>query len=102
MKILSIFFFITVILLTGCSLLKARPALTTSFLPYPNLLTEQRNRAPFHGYWVFDVEKFPLIKSRNKKIYIAPININFIKRQIKMARGNRETKISRTLIFFES
>ena len=44
-------------LLAACSLIKARPAATTPFLPHGDRLTEQDERAPFNGIWFAGVRK---------------------------------------------
>ncbi len=85
------------ILLTtaGCSVLKASPEKTSVFVPKPELLKENRARAPFHAYWVFDAKSFDKIKSQHQKIYIAPINISFVEKKINSASGNKEVKLER-------
>ncbi|MCI5065051.1 DUF3313 family protein [bacterium] len=80
---------------SGCSLLRARPAEDAGFLPKPELLTENRRRAPFHGYWVFDEHRYTSEKKRYTKIFIAPIDIERVRELYTAARGSEETKTHR-------
>ncbi len=64
---------------SGCAsvndIIKAEPAPNAGFLPTPELLSEMRERYPFHGAWMNSkVEDFHAYKS----IYVAPIDTSHI------------------------
>jgi hypothetical protein len=68
------FYLLFIFILAGCNLLRASEIATSDFLPDKKLLTESRNRAPFHGYWVFDSNQFDQLKLKLPEIYIAEVN----------------------------
>jgi hypothetical protein len=59
--------------MTGCSVLKARPAEDAGFLAHPKLLKEMSERAPFHAGYVPDVNRLENLKKEYRKIYIEPV-----------------------------
>lgn len=67
--------FFVVLLLSGCSVIKARPAKDAGFVPHPELLAERRERAPFHGYWVRDADQYDQVRFTRAKVFIAPIDV---------------------------
>ena len=81
--------------LSGCSLLRAREADNYGFLPKAELVAEDRERAPFNGYWVFDANEYDQLKRRYKKVYVAPINTEFPEKVFQRARGADRAKRAR-------
>ena len=79
----------------GCSVLKARPAKHAGFLPKPELVLEQRERAPFNGYWVIDPISFNELKKNGKQLYIAPIDTSIVNKSIQDAKGSKRIKSNR-------
>lgn len=82
---------------SGCSLLRSSPADLSGFLPKSELLEEHRERAPFHGYWVYDAQEYEKLRDEYRKIYIAPIDLSPVIEQYKKRFGNpdrREDRIS--------
>jgi hypothetical protein len=79
----------------GCSLLKAGEAESTKFLPKPALLSEQRDRAPFQGYWVSDPTELDQFKKTSGRVYIAPVNIEAVVDVYRSADDDEETKQER-------
>ena len=67
------------LIFSGCSsvnnIIKAEPAPSAGFLPAPELLSEMRQRYPFHGAWMnMNVEDFHAYDS----IYIAPMDTSHL------------------------
>ncbi len=83
------------LVLVSCTSLKAKPEKNSGFLPKPELLTENRARAPFHAYWVFNNQEYDLLKDQTKKVYIAPIDTTYAQKKISKASGSEETKVDR-------
>ncbi len=81
--------------LVSCSLLKARPAADTRFVPKPEVLSEQRDRAPFNGYWVFDPQKYYKLRSEYAAVYISPVNTDVVRMMYTSAEGSEKTKLER-------
>lgn len=81
--------------LSSCSLLKASQAKDAGFLPRPELLKENRERAPFHGYWAKDERAFESSLKRKAKIYIAAIDTSIVEKMYLEASGDLETKTDR-------
>jgi hypothetical protein len=63
-----------VVLCNGCSLFKARPADDSGFLPYPELLKPNPERAPFNAVYVPDPKRLEELRMRYRSISILPIN----------------------------
>jgi len=82
-------------ILTGCGALKASPAKDSGFLPRADLLTEQRSRAPFNGYWVYDPEEYYQLRTDYSRVYIAPIDTSFVAKAYENASGSEKTKTQR-------
>ncbi len=98
MKHLSFFRFLLFLLLlafSGCSVLRSAPAMLTSFLPKRDLVKEDRERAPFHGYWVYDAKGYEQLRHDYKKIYVAPIDISNVVHQYEKRFGNPERREDR-------
>lgn len=81
------------IFISGCSYLKANPYPTTKFLPKPELVKEQRNRAPFNGYWVYDPVGLDNLKVHKRQIFINDINIDNVKKTISKKNISEIEKI---------
>ncbi|MCB0328103.1 MAG: hypothetical protein KDD70_00530 [Bdellovibrionales bacterium] len=82
-------------LLQGCSVLRARPADNAGFLPKPELVKEQRDRAPFNGYWVFNPVEYEVLRKEYGKAYIAPIDIEVVRKSYLHSGGSEERKLQR-------
>ena len=63
--------------LSGCAILQASEANFSGFLPRPELVSEQRNRAPFHGYWVFDADAYFKLRENYGRVYIASVDTSY-------------------------
>lgn len=83
------------VFLTSCSLLKASSAKQYLFVPKPELLSEQRNRAPFSGYWVYDPNNYFELKKKYQKLYIATVNTDHVERYYEKSKSSKKTKIAR-------
>lgn len=81
--------------LGGCSLLKARAKKETVFLPKPTVISEQRERAPFNAYWVFDPQEYFQIRRSLTKVNIAPVDISYVANMYRQASGSEKTKARR-------
>jgi hypothetical protein len=91
--IYSLLLVLVITLNSGCSIFKADPAKSTSFLPHGELLKPDPNRSPFNGSYYTDRAKFYANKYQYKKIYIAPINIEFAKSKILESSQSEDTKL---------
>jgi len=78
--------------LSSCSLLKARAAKEQVFVPKVELLSENRERAPFHGYWVYDSEEYFQLRKRVGKVKISEIDISAVEKLYNEARGSKKSK----------
>ncbi|MCB0354157.1 MAG: DUF3313 family protein [Bdellovibrionales bacterium] len=81
--------------LSGCGVLRATPAKDYGFLPKPELVSEQRTRAPFNGYWVFNPREYEEIREEYAKVYIDSIDTHIVEEMYRKASGKEETKIAR-------
>ena len=91
--LLQSFCLLTILLtLSGCSLLKASAAPDAGFAPEPKLLTENRDRAPFNGYWSKDPEKLELLIDTYQAIYVAPVDTAHAEKVYNAASGSEKTK----------
>lgn len=61
------------LLLSGCSLIKARPAEDAGFLPNPELLKDLSERAPFHAAYISDEKRIEELRVKYTKVYIEPV-----------------------------
>ncbi len=86
---------LSLVSLSACSVLQPRERQSTAFLPKPELLKEDRDRAPFQGYWVSDPVTVDNFKSANQKIYLAPINIDNVVGMLLAADDDESTKKDR-------
>jgi hypothetical protein len=82
-------------LLASCSLLKARPADDAGFIPNPEVMSEQRDRAPFNGYWVFDGKKYHKLRRNYATVYISPVNTEVVRMMYTASDGSAKTKLRR-------
>lgn len=85
----------SLILSTGCSTLRAKPTEMAVFIPKPELLSEQRNRAPFNGYWTIDGKQYYQTRELSRSVYIAPIDTSNAEMVYKAAQGADQVKIDR-------
>ncbi len=83
---------IVLFLATGCSLLKASASKEHVFVPAPELLTENRKRAPFHRYWVYDGKKYFDIRKNIGQVEVVEVDISNVERIYRTSRGSKETK----------
>lgn len=79
----------------GCSLVKARPAELSGFLPKGELLAEDRKRAPFNGYWVFHDKQYYELRRAYRRVYVAPVDTTFVEKIYRAASGSEKTKTRR-------
>jgi|GEM_PF-709399 len=82
--------------ITGCSALKASPAKPSGFLPSMAVLTEMRDRAPFHGLWYKDKARFAEVKQQRKQVVIKPVNTQYVEMRIR-ERAPNEKAIQRRI-----
>lgn len=57
-------------------LLKASESDDTVFVPKPEALEANRERAPFHGYTEFEPEKYIKVKKTPAKVWVAPVDVS--------------------------
>jgi hypothetical protein len=81
--------------LTGCSIVRARPAERAGFVPQSVMLEETRERAPFHGYWVREPKYYDALRLESGKIYIAPVDVHFAVEIYSKASGSDTIKRAR-------
>lgn len=93
--LISLFCLSLIIFCSSCALIKARPAADSGFLPHPELLMSQNERAPFHGYWVDDPQDYEKTRFELAKVYIAPIDSSYVAAMYQAASGSESTKIER-------
>ena len=77
--------------LTGCSVLRANEYQSSPFLPHPELLQENRSRAPFHGLWFADSARFSELVKRYAKVYIAPVDTTYAAAHFAETTPNQRT-----------
>ena len=82
---------LTLVLVNGCSLLKASPAPEYGFLPRPDLLEERRDRAPFHGYWA-DEERLEQVKNENFGLAVLTVQIERLEQELNGRRLSDRAK----------
>jgi hypothetical protein len=75
---------------TGCAMLKAKPAPDSGFLEESGKMGDRRDRAPFHRAWVD-----PAYSASNyQSILVAPVNTEYVEAQSTWAKANpRNIKI---------
>lgn len=96
LSILLLFLQTAIILgLSGCSLLKASPTEFAVFVPKPKALAEQRDRAPFNGYWVADPEGYYELRNSYRQVYIEEVDTSYVKKTYLESSGSEETKKAR-------
>jgi hypothetical protein len=86
---------VCLLLFSGCSLLRASAAKDAGFVPYPEKLSERRERAPFHGYWVMEPEDYDKRRLNGARFVIAPIDIKILERSIKDRYPRGRTAVDR-------
>lgn len=59
--------------LTGCAVLKASPAATTNFLPFPERLQPMHERTPFNASWITDPAHLEQLREQYASIVIPPV-----------------------------
>ncbi len=91
----SIFILLLIVSLSGCSLFRARPLKSAGFLPWPEVVAENRKRAPFNGYWVFDAVEYDLIKNDFQKVYVAPVDTAIVKSMYLETEGDDDIRTER-------
>ena len=96
MKYITLLFcLLSCFLLSACSTLKAGATKEYGFAPQPELLTENRDRAPFHGYWNRDGEGFYQLIKEAGTVKIAPVDIRFVEQAYQNAQGSEDVKLDR-------
>lgn len=86
---------IAILFTTSCSVLKASPLKETVFLPKPEVIKEDRKRAPFNGYWVADAKAYDELKRAYNKVYIAEVDIENAVKIYRKSKGDINTKLDR-------
>lgn len=81
--------------LTNCALVRARPAQSAGFVPDALNLVENRDRAPFHGYWVKEPMSYDALRLNSGNIYIVPVDVDFAIDMYVQANGSDSTKRAR-------
>lgn len=95
-RVLSSLFLVNLILATsGCSVFKASPTDLSGFLPKGELLVEARERAPFHGYWVFEPNQYYAIRQTKRKVHVAPVDITYVEKLYRASSGSEKKKQAR-------
>ena len=89
------FFLVAILILSGCAVLKASPALDTGFLPDAKKLSERRERWPFNGVYVSDEKKYSKLKKEYNQIYIKRINTKFLEDKLSKKEESEKAKIYR-------
>lgn len=84
-----------VLALSSCSVLKASASKMTYFLPKPKLIKEDRERAPFNGYWVYNPEEFYELKKAYGEIVVDEVDISNIIKMYKKSSYSKEKKEQR-------
>lgn len=75
----------------GCSGMKAKPADTSPFLEYPELLKPWYDRAPWDAVWSAQPGKIMVQLNEARTLYIAPINTHYL--NLKKDKDGKEIKI---------
>lgn len=94
---ITIKIFLTIIfcLLSSCTLIKSGAAKDAGFNPRPELLNENRARAPFHGYWNKSPEEYYEKIQSTAAVYIAPVDLNIIAANLENEISNEDTRLDR-------
>lgn len=84
------------ILCCGCAvtnLFKAGEAPDSGFLPNAKALNKMPERSPFNRSWVVaDTARYDQLKLKYGKVFIAPINLELLKKQIDSGSGSEKSK----------
>ena len=83
------------LILPACSLFRASPARDTGYIPNPQILTENRDRAPFNGYWITESFKAVGDRRRYSGIYIRPVETMVVEDQIDSRPYQESFKLRR-------
>ena len=94
-KYLKILLSVSLLTTSGCSLLKASAVKETVFIPKPEVLTENRERAPFSGYWVSDPKKFLELRETYSMVFIDDVDTSKATEIYQKASGSEKTKQKR-------
>lgn len=78
------------LLLSGCALVKAREAADAGFIPPSARLAENRQRAPFHGYWVADGKAYEARRFAVGRVAIAPVDVAYALKQYAASRSSSD------------
>jgi hypothetical protein len=71
------------ITISGCSLIKARPAEDAGFLPNPELLKDLSERAPFHAAYISDEKRIEDLRVHYTKVHIEPVVTTLAEEKLK-------------------
>lgn len=83
------------VIISGCSLLKARPAEDSGFLPFNGKLAEMRERSPFNGGWIPDSNKIEELKKTHKNITVLPVVTDLLEEKVKKSGNSQGWKDER-------
>ena len=99
---------VIVLTLIGCSTFKARPAADSGFLPHPERLVENRERAPFRGVWIAEemnhpnfLKLYPHILIRAVDISPAVRGLDKYKHLSSMAKMRRAEEMAEMALYME-
>ncbi len=90
-----VFLLTLLILLAGCSVLKASPAPDSGFLPHGDQLAPLEERSPFHGTWFADRIGFYKLKKEYSKLVVMPVDTSYLESKIRALKISEERKIDR-------
>lgn len=80
---------------SGCGVLKASPARSSEFLPYPEKLFQAYTRAPFHGIWYKDEQIFTDFGNNYSKLVVLPVLTAPAKQKIEKSALSPKAKLRR-------
>lgn len=93
----KILFFLLLIFVSSCVILKASQTKNSGFIPFSDRLSERRERAPFGGYWESENFRDQNFLEKYKHILVRPISTEKIEKELKnkktMPRKYRRDRI---------
>ena len=93
----KITYFLLLIVISSCVILKASQISSSGFVPFPENLSERRERAPFGGYWESENFRNQSFLEKYHHLFIRPISTEKLEKNLKnkksMPRKYRRERI---------
>lgn len=83
------------VIVQGCSIIRARPSKKNLFLTHPEKVIELRERAPFNGVAYLNPERVDEMHATCKKIVILPIRTDLIEKEMQREIEDEDLRAQR-------